>query len=151
MGYMNLDTTSEHVSTSTEQTEQLGETLAASLPRGASLTLSGDLGAGKTQLVRGIARALGSEDVVQSPSFTIMREYRCRDGQTIHHYDFYRLEDPGLMRDELTESVADQQVLTIVEWSEVVMEVLENSYRINISTHANGDRVIVINPPEVEK
>ena len=73
--------------------------------------------------VRGLATAVGSADQVTSPTFTISRIYS-GEGIEVHHFDFYRLQDPGLMRAELQESVADPEVVVVTEWSDVVADVL---------------------------
>ena len=97
-----------------EETEALGARIAGLLEPGDVVLVSGELGAGKTTLVRGAARALGVEQPVVSPTFTIGRRYRGRI--PISHLDLYRLEglgteDPGLLEDYLT-----RDVVTFVEW-----------------------------------
>lgn len=105
-----------------EDTRGFGEALASVLRKGDVLALHGDLGAGKTTLVQGIARGLGFEGHVASPTFTLVREYRGR--LTVHHVDVYRLRrvqdvvDLGL--DEMT---ADGVV--IVEWGDAVGDLLD--------------------------
>ena len=90
----------EILTASEEETSAAGERLAATLQAGAVLLLYGDLGAGKTAFVRGLARGLGSQgDEVTSPTFTIVQEYSGR--VTLYHVDLYRLdraatEDLGL-------------------------------------------------------
>jgi tRNA threonylcarbamoyladenosine biosynthesis protein TsaE len=101
-----------------------GETIGALLCGGDFIELSGDVGTGKTTLARGIAIGLGVDENVQSPSFTIKRVYEARDHLTLAHYDFYRLDDAGIMTNELQESVTDPETITIVEWSGVVDGVL---------------------------
>ncbi len=82
-----------------------------------------DLGGGKTTFVRGLARGMGSTDHVSSPSFTLTNQYRA-SSLTMQHFDFYRLSQPGIMRDELAEAIADPQTVTVVEWANIVEEVL---------------------------
>ena len=100
---------------SAAETEALGARIAAGLAPGAVVVVSGDLGAGKTTLVRGACRALGVEEPVTSPTFTIGQRYRGA-GVTVSHLDLYRLqglegEDPALLDDYLT---AD--AIAFVEW-----------------------------------
>ncbi len=88
-----------------QETEALGAQLAASLGDGAIVLVRGELGAGKTTFVRGAARALGVEDPVTSPTFSIGHRYRGRE-VTVSHLDLYRLgrldaEDPDLLADYL--------------------------------------------------
>jgi len=101
------------------------------------IELRSDLGGGKTTLVRGIARGAGSNDNVASPSFTISREYRAGK-LTIHHYDFYRLGEAGLMSQELADVLSDPQAVVIVEWAGVVDDVLPDERAI-IQITATGD------------
>jgi len=80
-------------SRSVAETEAVGEALAAELGRNGTLLLRGGLGAGKTVLVRGLARALGIDPAeVQSPTFTLVREHRGADGARLVHLALYRLE-----------------------------------------------------------
>lgn len=102
----------------------LGRQIADKLSGGMCIELIGDVGAGKTTLVQGIGEGLQADDVVQSPSFTISREYDCRDGLRLVHYDFYRLNDAGIMSYELNESLTDPSAITIVEWATTVDAVL---------------------------
>lgn len=90
---------------------------------GEVIELVSDLGGGKTAFVRGLARGLGSRDGVRSPSFTLSNQYRS-DKLTLYHFDFYRLKEPGIMKDELAEVLTDPQAVTAVEWSELVKDVL---------------------------
>ena len=100
--------------------EQIGRQLVG----GEVIELIGDVGAGKTTFTKGLAKGLGINEVIQSPTFTISREYDARDGLRLSHYDFYRLPDAGIMADELHETTADQRSITVVEWAEVVDSVL---------------------------
>ena len=104
-------------------TEQLGRTLAHNLRGGEVIELVGDLGAGKTTLVRSLVPVLGSEDEVASPSFTISRVYKSSKF-TIHHFDFYRLPDAGIVGLELAELIGDPHTVVIIEWGETVHDVL---------------------------
>jgi len=103
------------ITNSAVETEALGARIATGLEPGAVVVVSGDLGAGKTTLVRGACRALGVEEAVTSPTFTIGQRYRGA-GVTVSHLDLYRLpgledEDPALLDDYLT---AD--AIAFVEW-----------------------------------
>ncbi len=104
--------------------KDFGERLGRLLEGGHCLQLVGDVGAGKTTLTKGIARGLAIDEPIQSPTFTISRLYSARDGLTLAHYDFYRLNEPGIMRLELAESIADSSRITILEWADIVEDVL---------------------------
>lgn len=104
--------------------QSFGEYIGGLLRGGEVIELVGDVGAGKTTLVRGIARGLGISETVQSPSFTISRVYDARDGLRLTHYDFYRLEQPGIMADELADTLQDNKTVTVLEWGETVKNIL---------------------------
>ncbi len=97
--------------------------LGQRLRGGEVIELISDLGGGKTTFVRGLARGLGSSDAVSSPSFTLSNVYKTEQLQ-LHHFDFYRLHEVGIMRDELAEVVQDPQAVTVVEWGDIVADVL---------------------------
>ncbi len=105
-----------------------GESLGRRLRGGEVIELIGDVGAGKTTLVKGLAVGLAIDEDVQSPSFTISRVYDARDGLRLLHYDFYRLNDAGIMADELAEAVSDQAAVTVIEWADVVEGVLPDGH-----------------------
>src|SRR3990167_2900447 len=97
------------VSTNSADTERLGQLLGKLLKSPELIELRSDLGGGKTTFARGLAAGLDSKDIVASPTFTLNKIYRCRNGVELHHFDFYRLDEAGIMRDELAESLADQK------------------------------------------
>lgn len=135
-------------STSSEVTERLGEQIGSNLRGGEVIELVSDLGGGKTTFVRGLVRGAGSDDRVASPTFTISRLYRATLFE-VHHFDFYRLSDAGLAAHELSECVGEPDVVTIVEWGDVVAEVLPSN-RVTISFSKSGDeeRVLTISVPQ---
>jgi len=104
--------------------QSFGEYIGGLLRGGGVIELVGDVGAGKTTLVRGIARGFGISETVQSPSFTISRVYDARDGLRLTHYDFYRLEQPGIMADELDDTLQEYKTVTVLEWGETVKNIL---------------------------
>jgi tRNA threonylcarbamoyladenosine biosynthesis protein TsaE len=93
------------------------------------IELLGDVGAGKTTFTRGLAKGLGIKAAVTSPSFTISKLYQGEKYQ-LAHYDFYRLEDPGLMSEDLEESIRDPNMITVVEWGESIRGVLPDNREI---------------------
>lgn len=130
--------------------KSLGEQIGRSLRGGEVLQLVGDIGAGKTTLVKGIARGLGIVDDVQSPSFTISRLYDARDELTLAHYDFYRLQDPGILRDELMEAENQKRTITVIEWADIVADVLPQTHAtITISSPGETDRVVELQGVEI--
>jgi tRNA threonylcarbamoyladenosine biosynthesis protein TsaE len=135
-------------STSSEKTEQLAERLGSKLQGGETIELVSDLGGGKTTFVRGLARGMGSSSKVSSPSFTLSNAYETGK-LTLFHFDFYRLSEPGIMKEELAECIADPQAVTVVEWADIVEDVLPVE-RVTIRLTATGenDREITIECPE---
>jgi tRNA threonylcarbamoyladenosine biosynthesis protein TsaE len=73
--------------------------------------------------VRGLARGIGSKDHVASPTFTISREYKA-DELTLYHFDFYRLQEPGVVAAELEEFIDDPQAVVVIEWGAIVEDIL---------------------------
>jgi tRNA threonylcarbamoyladenosine biosynthesis protein TsaE len=102
---------------SEDETAAVGRELAAALSAGDVLLLHGDLGAGKTAFVRGLAEGLGvARDEVSSPTFTLIQEYR--GGRlTLFHVDLYRIEDPREFDELGLDEIAEDGVLAI-EWAE---------------------------------
>src|ERR1700744_55992 len=123
MGYMSTVMTWQMQSTSSEDTERLGEQFGRKLRGGEVVELASDLGGGKTTFTRGLVRGTGSTDKVGSPTFTLSREYKAPQF-TIAHFDFYRLGEAGIMGDELSEIIADPSYVTVVEWGDIVHDVL---------------------------
>lgn len=105
---------------------------------GEVVELVSDLGGGKTTFVRGLARGLASHDAVHSPSFTLGNQYRAGK-LTLYHFDFYRLFEPGIMREELAESLADPKAVVVVEWGKIVKDILPTD-RLTVSLRATGDK-----------
>ena len=115
---------------------------------GEVLELIGDVGAGKTTFTRGLAAGLCVTDVIQSPSFTISCSYPARDGLTLNHYDFYRLNDPGIVTMELAESISDDKSITVIEWGDSIRNVLPtNHVIIKFNYLPDQGRDVVISAP----
>jgi tRNA threonylcarbamoyladenosine biosynthesis protein TsaE len=122
-----------------------GKLISQALHGGEIIELIGDVGSGKTTLVKGIAIGLGIEEYVQSPSFMINRVYKGRDNVILSHYDFYRLDNAGIMANELQEVIDSPNTITIIEWAEVVKDVLsKDRLSILITTLTETSRKMVI-------
>lgn len=106
------------------KTKELGERIGRLLKGGETIELIGDVGAGKTTFVKGLAKGLEIDEDIQSPSFTISRAYDARDGLILAHYDFYRLSDAGIMSSELQETMQDESAITVIEWADIVEGIL---------------------------
>lgn len=125
--------------------QDFGARLGAKLSGGEVIELVGDIGAGKTTFTKGLARGLGVSDDVQSPTFTISRIYETPSGIRLAHYDFYRLQDAGVMQMELAESVCDPQTITVIEWAKIVENVLPaTTLTIEIAPRDEMTRVVKI-------
>lgn len=115
--------------TSEEEMLRLGEKFANEILPPLTIELIGDVGAGKTTFVRGLAKGLGVKDELSSPSFTISRSYSGEKADLVH-YDFYRLQDPGIMMEDLAESISDPAVITVIEWGQSTQGILPENRKI---------------------
>jgi tRNA threonylcarbamoyladenosine biosynthesis protein TsaE len=115
--------TFEFFSRSPEQTRRIGMRMGGALKTGDVICLQGDLGAGKTTFVQGLAQGWGSLDAVSSPTFIIVNQYRKADGSLLFHLDTYRLESqPEAEQLDLDSMLADG--VLIVEWPERLGDLL---------------------------
>ena len=125
--------------------KQLGLGIGQLLKGGEVLELVGDVGAGKTTFTKGLALGMGITEPVQSPTFTISRLYDTPHGLQLAHYDFYRLQEAGIMSDELVETLNQPMTVTVVEWAGVVDGVLpEDRLRVEISATSETDRHVTL-------
>lgn len=109
------------------------------------IELIGDVGAGKTTFVRGLAKGLGILEPVTSPSFTISKSYALPTGGRLIHYDFYRLDDPGLMSADLEENLINPDNIIVIEWSNAVSNILpQNRTIIRFNKNNDDSRNIVV-------
>ena len=138
----------KYLSTSAEETERLGEALAARLRAGDTVALFGGLGMGKTAFVRGLARGLGYPGRVTSPTFAIVNEYlppRSSGGLPLFHFDMYRLDSADELFDIGWEDYLARGGVCAVEWSERVAEALPaDSIRVSIAPVDEHTREIEI-------
>lgn len=126
-----------------EETKQFAQTLAR-LVQGQSLviTLDGDLGAGKTTWTQFFAKELGVKEIVNSPTFTIMKSYTQGNGQPLYHIDAYRLE--GMDQDLGFEECFDEGI-SVVEWADFIREQLpEDHLSISIEEGIDENRTILL-------
>lgn len=122
---------------SAKETEAIAEKIGKQLKGGEVIELTSDLGGGKTTFIRGLARGFGSSDRVASPTFTISKVYK-NGARQLHHFDFYRLPDSGLVGLELQDVIEDPTNVIAVEWSGVVSDVLPKD-RLTVEIKAEGE------------
>ncbi len=134
---------------SSEQTIKLGTMIGKRLAGGEVIELISDLGGGKTTFVRGLAEGFGSKEPVASPSFAISFVYSVEGGRELHHYDFYRLDEPGIMKDELLETLADDKSVVVIEWGDIVRDFLpKDSIKVSIKKNTENEREFVFDCDE---
>ena len=132
-----------YFSTSEQETEALGARLVQALPQGSVVALYGDLGAGKTAFVRGMARGLGLNCRVSSPTFTIVNEYLGQ--RSLFHFDMYRLSGPEELFDIGWEDYLSRGGVCAVEWSENVADAFEgDEITVRIEKSGESERTIII-------
>ncbi len=112
-----------------KETEEFGEKLGSILKPGDIISLTGDLGAGKTTLTKSIGKGLGVEDYITSPTFTLINEYKGRIN--LYHFDVYRLEGSMDLYDLGFEEYIYSDGISIIEWGDKIEEALPKE-RINI-------------------
>lgn len=130
--------TIEHTSHSAEQTRRLGQRLGASLQIGDVICLQGDLGAGKTTFVQGIAQGWGSTDAVSSPTFILVNVYRRVDDSRLFHMDAYRIDTMPEAEELDLDSMLARGAL-IIEWPER-METIVPAERVWVQFEHLGDQ-----------
>ena len=131
------------ISKSEAETEAAGERFARTLPEGAVVALYGDLGAGKTAFVRGMARGMGIDARVSSPTFTIVNEYL--GARELYHFDMYRLGSADELFDIGWEDYLSRGGICAVEWSENVEDAFEgDQICVRIEKTGDGERTITI-------
>ena len=113
---------------SPEETFRLGQKLGEQARPGELYTLIGDLGAGKTVLTQGVARGLGIEEPISSPTFTIVQVYE-EGRMPFYHFDVYRIGDAEEMEEIGYEDYFYGQGLTIIEWANLIGDILPKRYR----------------------
>ena len=133
----------EFITNSPQETEALGQKLGQALPAGTVIAYRGDLGAGKTAFTRGLARGLGIQDPVTSPTYTIVNEYL--GGRVpLFHFDMYRLHSADDLFDIGWDDYLERQGICAVEWSENVAEALEDPLVVTICKIGEESRKITL-------
>lgn len=138
----------EITSKSTKETKNFGKNFGAGLKGGEVLALSGDLGAGKTTFVQGLAEGLGITDRVMSPTFLLMREHACKFGGKLYHIDLYRLEenvDKEVENLGITDYWEKPENIVVIEWAEKAKKVLPSGTMwIRFKNVSDNERRIIV-------
>ena len=126
-----------------EEMKEFAVDFSRKLHAGDIVELAGDLGSGKTFFTRSVAEALGASNI-SSPSFVIKNNYT--DGKfPILHFDFYRLEDPGIISEEIKENIKNHDSLIIIEWADSIENVLpDDRYKIYFKVTGDHSRELEI-------
>lgn len=138
--------TTQLLSNSPQATKRLGHQLAEQLSGGDVVLLCGTLGAGKSELARGIAEGLGVKGPVNSPTFTLLNIYHTKKAP-LHHFDWYRIEDP----EELVLAGLDEEIggisITLIEWHERAPELIPQDHLvITLTPSGEQGREITLDP-----
>ncbi len=133
----------DYITRSAAETERLGAALAERLLPGDVVAFYGDLGAGKTAFTRGLARGLGINEPVTSPTYTIVNEYP-QGRIPLFHFDMFRLHDADELFDLGWEDYLGRGGVCAVEWSENVSEALEDPITVTICKHPEDENLRTI-------
>jgi tRNA threonylcarbamoyladenosine biosynthesis protein TsaE len=105
----------------------------------------GSMGAGKTTFIKALCENLGAVDIVSSPTFTLVNEYKTTNGNTIYHIDFYRIKKLSEVFDFGVEEYLNSDCYCFMEWPELVEEILpEETLKVRISVDENDARTLLI-------
>lgn len=134
----------QFVTKSVEQTEKTAQDFGTSLKGGEVVLLVGEMGAGKTHFVKGLAKALDISDTITSPTFALHNQYYGR--LVLNHFDFYRVDDPAEAEMlGLDEFFYDKNAVSVIEWSENIAYLLPNGcLTVTIVKLSENERQITI-------
>jgi len=121
-------------SSSPVDTEKLGRCLGRIVKKGYIICLTGDLGVGKTEFVKGVAKGMGIEDYITSPTFTIVNEYQ--GTLPLYHFDVYRINDVEEMYEIGCEEYFYGDGVSIIEWADLIQDIIPKE---NIRVHISKD------------
>ncbi|MCX7878094.1 MAG: tRNA (adenosine(37)-N6)-threonylcarbamoyltransferase complex ATPase subunit type 1 TsaE [Ignavibacteria bacterium] len=112
------------ITSSKDETVEFGKEIASNLKSGSVIALYGNLGSGKTTLVKGICEGLGVKENVNSPTFTLINEYKGRE-LDVYHVDLYRLKSTSELQETgLTDFMGSYNTITLIEWPEIAESIL---------------------------
>ena len=128
---------------STEHLHEAAREFINNMGEGTVFAFYGRMGAGKTTFIKAICECLGVEDVINSPTFAIVNEYRSATGELIYHFDFYRIKKLEEVYDMGYEDYFYSGALCFIEWPELVEELLsEDAVKVRIEEDEAGGRLV---------
>ena len=131
--------------TSEKLTKELAKGFTNYLKGGEFIFLFGEMGVGKTTLIKALSSSLGVTDIVSSPTFSLVNEYNCNGDYKIYHFDFYRLKNDLSAYDIGFEEYMSTEDYCFIEWSEKILDLLPNNVvKLYLSLNKN-ERVINVN------
>lgn len=129
---------------SLEELQQAAKTFIAAMGNNTVFAMYGKMGVGKTTFTKAICECLGVEDVINSPTFAIVNEYRSDSGELIYHFDFYRIKKLEEVYDMGYEDYFYSGALCFIEWPELIEDLLpENAVKVTIEENEDGTRSIL--------
>ncbi len=134
------------ISNNVQETEKIAQEIASSFKGGEILALTGDLGAGKTVFVKAVAKYLGIEDTITSPTFVLMKVYDIEYGNInkLVHIDCYRLEGEEDLTDLGLEDYINDNNIVVIEWADKITNLPDNTININIEYISDNKRKIIV-------
>ena len=126
-----------------EHIHEAAREFISAMGEGTVFAFYGHMGAGKTTFIKAVCECLGVEDVINSPTFAIVNEYRAESGELIYHFDFYRIKKLEEVYDMGYEDYFYSGALCFIEWPELVEELLpEDAIKVYIEENADGTRTV---------
>ena len=126
-----------------EHIHEAAREFISAMGEGTVFAFYGHMGAGKTTFIKAVCECLGVEDVINSPTFAIVNEYRAESGELIYHFDFYRIKKLEEVYDMGYEDYFYSGALCFIEWPELVEELLpEDAVKVYIEEQADGSRIV---------
>ena len=133
--------------TSLDNIHEVARQFIAAMGDNTVFAFYGKMGAGKTTFIKAVCECLGVTDVINSPTFAIVNEYRSESGELIYHFDFYRIKKLEEVYDMGYEDYFYRGALCFIEWPELVEELLPaDAVKVSIEETANGERIVSMNP-----
>jgi tRNA threonylcarbamoyladenosine biosynthesis protein TsaE len=130
-------------------TKELGIKIGSHLKGGEVFAVASDLGGGKTTFISGLVKGFGSNDPVASPTFTISFVYTNESGRRLHHFDFYRLDEPGILAHEINEALESKDDVLAIEWGDSIQGLLpSDTIGVQIQVISDTERKIIFQVPD---